>query len=551
MDQILAKVRKAKGRLTWQLFVNRTLQCMFACIAIALVGVSIPKLVAIENLPENWTLYWLLGGLTGGIVAAAIWTGLRNRSELEAAIEIDSRFNLRERVASSLSLPESDIDTPAGQALTADALRALRNVEVQERFPLQLQRRTWLPLTMALLAFVLVSFVDNREAQSTADPDATERAKEQVDAATKKLREELKERRKKAAEKGLKEAEGVLRELEKESEKISKPGKVDRKQALVKINDLAQQLQERRDKLGGDQHLRNQLKQMKDFNKGPADKMFAAMKKGDWKAAQAELKKLQDKLKKGEMNEADKKELAKQMEQIQKKMAEAQEAQRKKMDDLKKQIEKQKQQGNMQQAGQMQQELDQMQKQQQQMQMMQKLAQQAGACQECMKQGDKQGAAQAMQEMMQSMQELQQQMDEGQMLDAAMEQLQMAKDSMNCSQCEGEGCDSCAGMGAGEKFNEGPPGMGMGAGRGKGPRPDEENDVKFRDSRVRQNPRKGAMVLEGEADGPNIRGQVSEEIKQEMAAIAAEKADPTVVEHLPKSRQEHAAEYFDSIREGL
>ena len=553
MEQILAQVRRVQRRLTRQLFVNRLLSCLFVSMLVALVAIAVPKLVAIENLPDRWTIYCLAAGLFSGLAIAAGWTFLRSRGELEAAIELDSRFGLRERVASSLSLPEEDIDSPAGRALTADALRAVRKLEVQEGFPLQLERRAWLPVVSALLAFLLVSFVENREAESSVDPAAAKQAKEQIDAATKKLRERLVERRKQAAEKGLKEAEGLFRELEEQSKKLSEKDKVDRKKALVKLNDLSKQLQERREKLGGEEQLRKQLEKMKDFNKGPADKMVDAMKKGDWKAAQQELQKLQEKLAKGEMDEADKKDLAKQLEQIQKKMAEAQAAQKKKMEDLKKQIEQQKQQGNMDQAGQLQQKLDQMRQQQQQMNKMQQLAQQAGACQECMKQGDQAGAAQAMQQMMQSMQQLQQEMSESEMLDAAMDQLQMAKDSMNCSECQGEGCQACNGMGmqAGMgKGKGGKNGMGMGEGQGRGPRPDEKNDVRFRDSRVRQNPRNGAMVMEGEADGPNLRGQVGEVIKQEMAASAVEPADPTVVEQLPKSRREHAEEFFNLLREG-
>ena len=58
------------------------------------------------------------------------------------------------------------------------------------------------------------------------------------------------------------------------------------------------------------------------------------------------------------------------------------------------------------------------------------------------------------------------------------------------------------------------------------------------------------MVFEGEADGPNFRGQVGESIKQEMTASVAEPADPTVVEQLPKSRREHAEEFFNLLREG-
>ena len=89
----------------------------------------------------------------------------------------------------------------------------------------------------------------------------------------------------------------------------------------------------------------------------------------------------------------------------------------------------------------------------------------------------------------------------------------------------------------------------MGAGRGIGPRPDEKNDVDFRDSRVRQKPGRGSAVVVGEADGPNIRGQVVEAIKEQMTAEGSGPADPIVVEQLPKSHREQAEEYFNLFRE--
>ena len=99
----------------------------------------------------------------------------------------------------------------------------------------------------------------------------------------------------------------------------------------------------------------------------------------------------------------------------------------------------------------------------------------------------------------------------------------------------------------GNQFSENP-GNGMGPGRGFGPRPDEKNDVGFRDSRVRAKPGRGSAVVVGEADGPNIRGRVVEAIKEQMATDTSKPADPLAVEQLPKSRREHAEEYFNSLR---
>jgi hypothetical protein len=148
---------------------------------------------------------------------------------------------------------------------------------------------------------------------------------------------------------------------------------------------------------------------------------------------------------------------------------------------------------------------------------------------------------------------MQQQMDELEMLDAAMNQLEMAKDAMACQECEGEGCEGCqgnlmAGM-FGNQMNRFP-GMGMGEGRGSGPRPDERNATNLRDTRVRQKTGRGAATFGGLVDGPNIKGEVAEAIKEEMATLEAEPADPLVNERLPSSRREHAEQYFELLREG-
>lgn len=218
------------------------------------------------------------------------------------------------------------------------------------------------------------------------------------------------------------------------------------------------------------------------------------------------------------------------------------------MAELKKQIEQQKQQGNLSKAGELQQKLDQMQQQQRQQNKMDQLAQKMGECQQCMQKGDAQGAATAMAQMMQQMEQMEREMAEGELLDAAMDQLQMAKDAMGCKACQGEGCQAC--QGGGDRFSE-RGGNGLGAGRGGfGPRPEEKNDVRFRDSRVRMKTGSGSAVVVGEADGPNIRGQVAESIKEQMTSAESAAADPLVLERLPKARREHAEEYFNSLREG-
>jgi hypothetical protein len=125
----------------------------------------------------------------------------------------------------------------------------------------------------------------------------------------------------------------------------------------------------------------------------------------------------------------------------------------------------------------------------------------------------------------------------------------LAKDAMACAECQGGGCEACQGAGFGKQL-DGEPGMGMGEGRGIGPRPDEKNATNLRDTRVRQKPRQGTAVFGGMVEGPNIKGEVAQSIKEEMATLSAEPADPLTSERLPRSRRQHAEQYFQMLRDG-
>ncbi len=544
---IRKQVARARRRLWVELFLNRLIRCWFVTLLIATAAIAVPKVVSIQNLAPDWTAWWMGGALGVGFLVALAWTWLRGRSELDAAMEIDRRFGLKERIASSLSLTADEADTPAGNALINDAMRSIGRLEINERFKIQIGRSAWLPVGAAALALLLVGFIDNKEAQSSTDPGATKLSKKELTNTQQSLRKPLVNLKKEAAKKGLKEAEELLMQVDKKVEKLAE-NSLNKKQALVKLNDLAKQLNERREKLGGDNEIKKQLAGMKDFNKGPADKMVDAMKNGDWDKAKQELEKLSNQLKQGKLDEAAQKELMKQMEQLKQKLEQAAAERKQAIEDLKKQVEDQKKKGNLAEAGKLQQKLDQLQKQQKRSQQLGKMAQKLAEAQQAMQQGDRQAAAQAMQQMMKQMEAMQKEMTEGQMLDAAMEQLKMAKNAVGCEDCEGAGCQMCQG-GAGNRMNR-MAGMGMGQGQGSGPRPDEKNDVNFRDSQVKQNPGKGAAVIAGEAEGPNIRGDVQEVIREEMAAQGSQPADPLVIEQLPKTQRENAEDYFNRLREG-
>ncbi len=552
MDQLRQQVARARRRLVFEQFSHRLVWCLLGGLIIAAIAVAVPRVMTLAALPANWDMTWFLGALGAAFVAAATWTAVSRRTALDAAIEIDRRFELRERVASSLSLSDEDQSSEVGRAVVNDALRAVSRIEVDEKFRLHLDRRAWWPLVPAALVFVLVTFVDRR-AESSIDPNTPANIEKQVKQSAESLRKKIEERRKEAREKGLEEAEGLFKEIEQGTRELTEKENIDRTKAAVKLNDLAKQLEERRQQLGGKNGLREQFQNMKNLGAGPAEKAAQAMKQGDWKKALEEVEKLAKDLREGNLSDGEKQQLAEQLQQMKEKLEAAAQAHEQAKEELQKQIEKLKEQGNLAKAGELQEKLDKLQQQQPQMNKLQQLAQQMGQIQQGLEQGDGQQAADAMAQLAQQLDQMQQDMNELEMLDAAMDQLEMAKDAMACAECQGGGCEACQGgmanMGLGNNL-EGKPGMGMGLGRGIGPRPDEKNDTNLRDTRVRQKPRQGAAVFGGMVEGPNIKGEVEQSIKEEMATLSAEPADPLTSERLPKSRRQHAEQYFQMLREG-
>jgi multidrug efflux pump subunit AcrA (membrane-fusion protein) len=281
------------------------------------------------------------------------------------------------------------------------------------------------------------------------------------------------------------------------------------------------------------------------------------MKQGDWNKALQEIDKLAKELREGKLDKAAQEQLAKQLQKMQEKMEAAVEAHQQAIADLKKQIEQQKREGNLAKAGELQQKLDQLQKQQPQMDRLQQLAKQLAQVQQGLKQGDGKKAADAMAQMAKQIDQMQKDMDQMKALDAMLDQMELAKDAMVCKNCNGKGCEECQGNvfgmnGMKEGMNpNGKPGRNpKGQGPGIGNRPEERGDTNTRETQVRQNSRRGSATFGGLVEGPNIKGDVAQSIKEEMAKRAAEPADPLTSDRLPNSRREQAEQYFQMLREG-
>lgn len=557
MDTLRKQVRRAQRRLMLQQFLIALTWSLFGTLLIAAIAVAVPKIWALPVRGDLWALGWIGGALGAGCLIAAAWTYWTRHDSLDAALEIDRRFELKERVSSALALDDDEAGTEAGRALLRDAARRVDRLDVDERFAIRLNRQALLPLAPAAVVFVLVLFIGDRALDNVAGASTTAaQAVKQIQQPAKALVKKIEEKQLQAKEQGLKDAEGLFKKIEEGAKELAAKEDADRKKALIKLNDLAKELEERQKQLGGDDKLKEQLKNLKDMKGGPADKMAQALKDGNFKKAIDEVEKLKDQLAKGNLSDEKKAELAKQLEDMQKKMKQMADAHKEAQDKLQKQIEQLKNSGQTEQANKLQQQLDKLAGQNQQMDQLQKMADKLGQAAEGMKSGKPGEAQQALNQLQNDLQQLQQENSEIEMIGDALQQLAQAKDAMNCQACQGGGCQDCQGdllgmgQGQGKGKSDQKGGMGMGEGRGRGARPEQKTDTNTRDTIARQKVGPGGAVLTGEIEGPNVKGNVQQRIQEAIEGGARESDDPLNNQRLPRNQRDHVKEYFDTIRGG-
>jgi hypothetical protein len=443
-------------------------------------------------------------------------------------------------VASSLTLGPDEVESEAGRALVEDAVRRVKHIDVSEQFRMRVGWQYCLPLA-AIVGLIVLVVLPNATVEtagaSTSSSEIQNQLKKQRDA----LRKKIEERKKKEATKDLDDADlKMFEKLAKGLDEISKNEKIDKKEALIKLNDLAKDLAQKREKSGGADDLRRHMQNLKNIEKGPADKVTEAIKDGDFNKAIEEIKKLQEKMENGELNDADREKLAQQLNQMKEKLQAMVDAQAQAKRDVERQLKEAREKNDVDAIDKLQKKLDQLQAQDQQMQKMQEMADKMGACAECMKNGDMQQAGENLKQLADNLKNLQNELDQLEMIDEALDELAQAKNA--CAQCEGMGMQ----MGMGQD-GQGQNGMGLGDGQGQGLRPEEENETKNYESRVRGNIQKGEAVFAGDATGPNKAGQTVEQVKEAISASLSEQADPIADQRLPPKQQRHAKEYFDQF----
>jgi len=527
-------------RVGRRLFLQTFLVRLFWCWAGALL------LAALWFVAQAWwwptlAVEWRLGAAAGVLVLstvlAAVLAVLHAPSRVTAALLLDERFGLKERVTTSLTLSPGQEASPAAQALLEDVNGRVSGLDVSTRFPVRVSWFSALAPTLAGLLALGAFYLPPPASQATVTPpdDST-----RPPANAAKIEEKVNRLKKKEAEKQptAKVTSEDLKRIEAELDQIANKPRDTKEQLRERIKEmtaLEDTIKNReKDLAEKNQALKQQLKQMEKMagkdgtQEGPAKDLQKALAQGKLEDAQEELDKLAKKLKNNELTGKEKEQLAKQLKDVQNKLQRL--AQNKDKEDKLEQLRRE---GKIDEET-LKREMEQLKKDSKKLQDLQDLAQKVGQCQQCLKKGDGQGAAQNLEQAMDKLGQMggsDKELDE---LSEKLQQLQDAKESMcqGTGECQGENGN---GMGAGQK-----PG-------GKRPVAENKGSNSFDAKGKTPFDPKGKKIFDGYAPGQNFKKRTAAEMEGEIKQASQEAPEAIEQQRIPRSARDVAKGYFRNL----
>jgi hypothetical protein len=507
------------------------------------------------------------GGLVGvGTIVGLVLACLRGPSRVEAALAIDERFRLRERVTTSLTLRDEEIASPAGQALLEDVERHLAPLRVGDRFPIAVPWRKAVLVPVVVAILVLLAFFWNPQWMSnpaTASDLIADSLEARAEIENKM--QALAKRQKPADQPRSKDAKEIEAELDKfvrkphdtedaVRDRIKEASELEariRKQQQADA-DRAQAVKERMEQI-------ERLKKRKPEEKkdGPGKDLDKAMTDADFQKAKEEAERLSrkllddqaeiDKLKKkledegGQLQREEreqmeerlkkkKKENEKEQEQLEEQLQDLQERVERlsrKTEDEKKDLEDKAEKGEISKE-ELERELNELEKNKDQLEKdqeeMKDLAEKLGECKQCMKEGKTGEAAEKLKQAAGKMGQLGK---EGEQKERARQLAQIREVRRAMSRAVGG------------------PG-GPGAGRRPEAKEGETGEVERRE---RVEMEKGKLEVIGTAPGKGYKGPARPEDLQDEIKQAAQEAPAAIDrQRLPPSARKMAKGYFEKVR---
>jgi septal ring factor EnvC (AmiA/AmiB activator) len=502
---------------------------------------------AVNSAPD-WLRWAVLGGSLGVMTLLGVALTIRRApSRTAAALSLDELFGLRERVVTALTLPPEMEATPAGQALLADAHTRLKELKVSEKFPVRLPwSSAFVPAGAAAVALVALFYnpvfpvAQGEAAPTKVAAEAKKEIAKKMEELTKKPRTPEKAEERPKSEK--------LRELEARLDEIAKKPRDTTQQLRERIKDLTPLEEEikklERERTEKARMLQNQLQQKDKMmpndvpQDGPAKELTKALAEGDVDKAKQELEKLTKKLQNDELTDKEKKDLSKQLDDLQKRMERAAEQQNK-QDELKKLA----QEGKLDQET-LQRELDKIKKDNEKLTDLKKLAQKLGQAQKSLQQGEGGKAAQSLNEAAEQLSQMDMDVKELDDLKDQLDRLASAREAI-CRACDGEGENRSDSGGRSDLLKN----SNSAAEGASGRRPDGQQGKYNSYEAKQQSPfsPKGQKVFDGYAPGQAFKKKPGVELTGEIQQAAQEAPDAIEIQRIPKAAKDMARGYFNNL----
>lgn len=542
VDLINRQISKARRLLWTQTILNIFAWCLIVAFSLCFIGLLVPKIWFLPYSFVSWI--WLASSALAAAVVAVSIAMFYRPSAMHSAIEIDRRFGLRERISSAIQLNGDEKQSPVGEALLNDAATKAERIEVRDHFPIKTAPQTpWVALP--ILSCIALFWVPDAEFPMLNKlPGASAERLTNIKNQTKPILELIKKKRADAEEKGLQEAADEFKKIEDKLKEFQKSENVDAKKMLSDFNEIKKEIERKKDAMGGSDSLKKALDNMKNIDKGPAEKIADALKDGNFDKASDELEKMLNQMKSGNLNDEQKKQLAKQLDQMQKAVEKAQENEKAAIEDAKKELANAQNGGDLEKAAKLQKKIEQMEANAKKAKAMDAVKANMQKAQKAMQEGDEKAAQEALEGLKQNLDEMAGDEESMQELEEMMDDLQSAKNASACDACDGAGCGKChSDKKAKDSKNA------KGEGKGAGDREENEHETKNFDSQVRDQMRKGETTFGGKVGGPNRKGVSKEDVRESILSSKPDDADAIENMSLPKAQRDQQRDYFNSIRD--
>jgi len=598
---------------SWLYWLNWTL---LACFSICFVGLLIPKIWHIEWSsaagPERWTWGWSIGSLLAALLVATWIAWIRKPSRIQAAVEIDQRYHLRERCSSALAIGDSERQSPAGQALVQDAEKQVDRIDLRDHFPVR-PAGQWAWILLPLAACIALLWVPDAQPSAiqvlanTAAKQATN-----VKNATEPILKSVQKKLQEAEDKGDLEAIDEYKRVEEQLKKLQNKPDLGAKEAIADLNEIKKEMAQKKESLGDSKQMKEAFSNLKDLDQGPAENLANALQEGEFEEAKNEMEKLAQALQSGKLEPQQTEQLQKQFEQMKDSLEKARQKREGLIQEAKNELNTAQSKGDVEKTASLRKKLEKLQEGERMNRAMEKLQDQLDKAQKAMKSGDKDASQEAIEDMQKQLEELSEDQQAAKELEKMIEEIEDAKQSSKCEECDGQGCKECQnpggkegnksskspgkssgksskqgqqsgkqagqkgdqqeggqgesanqegdgqgatgktqakGKGKGEEQDE-QSGQGQGEGRGTGDRDEKQAGFKEYDAQVRDKMRKGEMLPGQKVGGKNRKGLTREEVREAVKSAKPDAPDAIENIELSKAQRDQLREYFDSLRGG-